>query len=167
MRKFTTRELTLAAFVAALYAVLSYFGNIFGLTFGPVQCRFSEALCVLPFFFPCTVPGLFVGCLITNLMSTVGPLDMIFGSMATLLAALWTARMPNRYLAPLPPVLCNGIIIGAMIAWYEAGFGPNFWSMFLWNAISVALGEAIACYALGGLLLSALEKLPQLDRFRK
>ena len=167
MRKFTTRELTLAAFVAALYAVLSYFGNIFGLTFGPVQCRFSEALCVLPFFFPCTVPGLFVGCLITNLMSTVGPLDMIFGSMATLLAALWTARMPNRYLAPLPPVLCNGIIIGAMIAWYEAGFGPNFWSMFLWNAISVALGEAIACYALGGLLLSALEKLPQLDQFRK
>lgn len=167
MRKFTTRELTLAAFVAALYAVLSYFGNIFGLTFGPVQCRFSEALCVLPFFFPCTVPGLFVGCLITNLMSTVGPLDMVFGSMATLLAAIWTARMPNRYLAPLPPVICNGIIIGAMIAWYEAGFGPGFWTMFGWNAITVAIGETIACYGLGSLLLSALEKLPQLDQFRK
>ena len=167
MRKFTTRELTLAAFVAALYAVMSYFGNIFGLTYGGIQCRFAEALCVLPFFFPCTVPGLFVGCLITNLMSSVGPLDMVFGSMATLLAALWTARMPNRSLAPLPPVICNGIIIGAMIAWYEAGFGPGFWPMFAWNGITVAIGEAIACYGLGGLLLSALEKIPRIEQYKR
>ena len=118
-----TRELTMAAMVAALYAVLSYFGNFFGLTYGPIQCRFAEALCVLPFLFPATAPGLFVGCLVTNLMSTVGPLDIVLGSLATLLAALWTARMPNRWLAPLPPVLCNGVIIGAMIAWYEVGFG--------------------------------------------
>ena len=121
-----TRELTMAAMVAALYAVLSYFGNFFGLTYGPIQCRFAEALCVLPFLFPATAPGLFVGCLVTNLMSTVGPLDIVLGSLATLLAALWTARMPNRWLAPLPPVLCNGVIIGAMIAWYEVGFGPGF-----------------------------------------
>ena len=167
MRKFTTQELTLAAFVAALYAVMSYFGNIFGLTFGAIQCRFAEALCVLPFVFPCTVPGLFVGCLITNLMSTVGPLDIVFGSTATLLAAIWTAGMPNRYLAPLPPVICNGIIVGAMIAWYEAGFGPGFWPMFAWNGISVAVGEAIACYGLGGLLLSTLEKIPRLDRYKR
>ena len=65
----SVRDLTLAALVAALYAVLSYFGGIFGLTYGPVQCRFAEALCVLPFLFPATVPGLFVGCLITNLIS--------------------------------------------------------------------------------------------------
>ena len=167
MRKFSTRELTLAAFVAALYAVMSYFGNIFGLTYGGIQCRFAEALCVLPFFFPCTVPGLFVGCLITNLMSSVGPLDMVFGSMATLLAAIWTARMPNRFLAPLPPVICNGIIIGAMIAWYEAGFGPGFWPMFAWNGITVAIGEAIACYGLGGLLLSALEKIPRIEQYKR
>ena len=57
MRKFTTRDLTLAALVAALYAVLSYFGNIFGLTYGPIQCRFSEALCVLPFLFPPRCPA--------------------------------------------------------------------------------------------------------------
>ena len=167
MRKFSTRELTLAAFVAALYAVMSYFGNIFGLTYGGIQCRFAEALCVLPFFFPCTVPGLFVGCLITKLMSAVGPLDMVFGSMATVLAALWTARMPNRSLAPLPPVICNGIIIGAMIAWYEAGFGPGFWPMFAWNGITVAIGEAIACYGLGGLLLSALEKIPRIEQYKR
>ena len=100
MRKFDVKQLTLAAMVAALYTVLSYFGNIFGLTYGPIQCRFAEALCVLPFLFPATVPGLFVGCFLTNLMSTVGPLDLVLGSLATLLAALWTARMPNRYPCP-------------------------------------------------------------------
>ena len=87
MRKFDVKQLTLAAMVAALYTVLSYFGNIFGLTYGPIQCRFAEALCVLPFLFPATVPGLFVGCFLTNLMSTVGPLDLVLGSLATLLAA--------------------------------------------------------------------------------
>ena len=160
MRKFTTRDLTLAALVAALYAVLSYFGNIFGLTYGPIQCRFSEALCVLPFLFPVTVPGLFIGCLITNLMSTVGPLDIVFGSLATLLAAAWTARTSNRLLAPLPPVICNGVIIGAMIAWYEVGFGPGFWTAFAFYGVTVALGELVACYVLGSLLLSVLPRIP-------
>ena len=162
MRKFTVRDLTLAALVAALYAVLSYFGNIFGLTFGSIQCRFSEALCVLPFLFPCTVPGVVVGCLITNMMSTVRPLDIVFGSLATLLAAIWTAKMPHRLLAPLPPVLCNGVIIGAMITWYEVGFTPAFWSLFLFNGISVAVGELIACYVLGSLLLKVLPRIPML-----
>ena len=160
MGKFTTRDLTLAALVAALYAVLSYFGNIFGLTYGPVQCRFAEALCVLPFLFPATVPGLFIGCLLTNLMSTVGPLDVVFGSLATLLAALWTARMPSRALAPLPPVVCNGVIVGAMIAWYEVGFTSGFWAAFAFNGLTVALGELIACYVLGSLLLAVLPRIP-------
>lgn len=160
MSKFNTRDLTLAALVAALYAVLSYFGNVFGLTYGPIQCRFAEALCVLPFLFPSTVSGLFIGCLLTNLMSTVGALDIVIGSLATLLAACWTAKMPNRWLAPLPPVICNGVIIGAMIAWYEVGFGPQFWAMFLFHGSTVALGELIACYALGWLLLTALPRIP-------
>ena len=105
MRKFTTKDLTLAAMVAALYAVMSYFGNIFGLTFGPIQFRFAEALTVLPFLFPATAPGLFLGCLITNLLSPYGPLDIVAGSMATLLAALWTARIPTR---PIARVMCAG-----------------------------------------------------------
>ena len=157
-----TAQLTMAAMVAALYAVLSYFGGIFGLTYGPIQCRFAEALCVLPFLFPWTAPGLFVGCLITNLMSTVGPLDIVLGSLATLLAALRTSRMPNRWLAPLPPVLCNGVIIGAMIAWYEVGFGPGFWGMFAFNGLTVALGELLACYGLGSSLLYALPRVKYL-----
>ena len=164
MRKFDVRQLTLAAMVAALYAVLSYFGNIFGLTFGPVQCRFSEALCVLPFLFPLTTPGLFIGCLLTNLLSPVGPVDIVFGSLATLLAALWTSKMPNRWLAPLPPVICNGVILGAMFSWYEVGFGPGFWGLFAWNAFTVALGELAACYVLGSLLLTVLPKVESLRR---
>lgn len=103
MRKFTTKDLTLAAMVAALYAVMSYFGNVFGLTYGPIQLRFSEALCVLPFLFPATAPGLFVGCLAANLLSPYGPLDIVVGSLATLIAAVWTSRVKRRWLAPLPP----------------------------------------------------------------
>lgn len=160
--KFTTRQLATAGIIAALYTVLSLFASVFGIAYGPIQCRFSEALTVLPFFLPEAIPGLFVGCLVTNLMSTVGPLDIIFGSLATLLAALWTRRMPNKWLAPLPPVLCNAVIIGAMIAWYEVGFTSAFAGAFAYNALTVGLGEAIACYVLGLLLLELLPRVPAL-----
>ena len=160
MSRFTTRQLATAGIIAALYTVLSLFANVFGVAYGPIQCRFSEALTVLPFFLPEAVPGLFIGCLVTNLMSTLGPLDIIFGSLATLLAALWTRKMPSKWLAPLPPVLCNAVIIGAMIAWYEAGFTAAFPGLFAYNAFTVGLGEAIACYVLGLLLLQLLPRIP-------
>ncbi|MBC5734086.1 QueT transporter family protein [Lawsonibacter sp. NSJ-51] len=170
MRKFDTRQITLAAAVAALYALLTYFGSIFGLTYGPVQFRFAEALCVLPFLFPTAAPGLFVGCLIANLLSPYGLVDVVCGSAATLIAALITARVRHRWLAPLPAVLSNGVIIGAMLAWYEAGFGPGFWGMFAYNGLAVALGELGACYVLGMLLLYAIPKIkyfqPMLRRVR-
>lgn len=162
MSKWSSRQLATAAIIAALYTVMSLMSSVFGLTYGAIQCRFSEALTVLPFFLPEAIPGLFVGCLVTNLMSTVGPLDIILGSMATLLAALWTAKMPNKWLAPLPPVICNAVIIGAMIAWYEAGFGPGFGAAFAYNAVTVGIGEAIACYVLGMLLLAILPCVPAL-----
>lgn len=162
--RFTPRQLALAGVIAAVYAVLSLLSSVFGIAYGPIQCRFSEALTVLPFLLPEAVPGLFIGCLVTNLMSTVGPLDLIFGSLATLLSALWTRRMPSRWLAPLPPVLCNAVIVGAMLTWYEVGFGAGFWSLFAFNALTVAVGEAIACYVLGLLLLKALSRTPGLAR---
>ena len=99
MRKFTARDLTLAAMVAALYAVMGCFGDILSLTFGPVQFRFAEALTVLPFVFPSAAPGLAVGCLITNLLSPYGPMDVIFGTLATAIAAWLTMKMPRWYLA--------------------------------------------------------------------
>ena len=150
------------AVVGALYTVMSLMSSVFGLTYGPIQCRFSEALTVLPFFLPEAVPGLFVGCLVTNLMSTVGPLDIVIGSMATLLAALWTAKMPNKWLAPLPPVICNAVLIGAMIAWYLTGFSAQFPALFAYNAVTVGIGEAVACYVLGLLLLTILPRIPAL-----
>lgn len=160
MRKFTVKNLTLAAMVAALYAVMGYFGNVFGLTFNVVQIRFAEALTVLPFLFPATAPGLVVGCLITNLLSPFGPVDIIFGTLATAIAAWLTAKAPKWYLAPLPPILVNMVILCPMWAWAEVGaFTPAFWAACGFNAISFALGEALACYVLGGVLLSALPRL--------
>lgn len=155
----SVRKLTRAALVAALYTVLSYFAGIFGLAYGPIQCRFSEALCVLPFFFPETVWGLFVGCILTNLLSAYGAVDVIFGSLATLVAAYATSKLRKNWLAPLPPVIANGVIIGAVIAWYEVGFGSGFWAAFAYNGITVAIGEAIACYVLGMILLYVLPKI--------
>ena len=160
MRKISVRDLTLAALVAALYAVMGYFGNVFGLTFGAVQIRFAEALTVLPFLFPATAPGLVVGCLITNLLSPFGPVDVIFGTLATAIAAWLTARMPNRHLAPLPPVLVNLVILCPMWAWAETGsFSGAFWGACAYNALTFLIGETVACYGLGTLLLNALPKI--------
>lgn len=162
MRKLTVRDLTLAALIAAVYAVLTL-----GLPLPPyagIQLRVAEAMTVLPFLFPAAVPGLFVGCFIVNLFSPF-PLDIVFGSLATLLACLLTRRMPNRWLASLPPVLCNALIVGAEIAWYEAGFGPGFWQAYAYNAFTVGVGELIACVILGELLLTALPRVPALRPF--
>lgn len=168
MSKWNVRQIAFAAAVAALYAVMTYFADVFGLGFGAVQVRFSEALCVLPFLFPGAVPGLFIGCLIANILSPYGMIDVICGSAATLIAAVWTSKVKHRWLAPLPPVLCNGLIIGAMLAWYEAqGFGPQFPPLFAFNGITVALGEIAACYVLGLLLLAALEKIPHLRELER
>ena len=150
--KLHTKQLTLAALTAAAYAVLSYFGSIFGITYGPIQCRFSEALCVLPFFLPETAWGLGVGCLIANLLSPYGVLDIVVGSAATLLAALLTARCQKKWLAPLPPVIANTVLIGLVLAYEQAGTSAAFWPTYAFNALTVGLGEAVACYGLGGLL---------------
>ena len=160
MSKFSIRDLTLAAMLAAVYAVLTMALPI--PQYAGVQIRFAEALTVLPFLFPAATPGLFVGCIIANLFSPF-VLDVVFGSMATLLACLWTSRMTSRWLAPLPPVLCNAVIVGAEIAWFETGFGPGFWAAYAFNAFTVGLGELLACYLLGSLLLSAL---PRISFFR-
>ena len=160
MRKFTVRDLTLAAMTAAVYAVLGYFGDIFGLTFRAVQFRFAEALTVLPFLFPATAPGLALGCLITNLLSPYGPVDIIFGTLATAIAAYLTMKMPKWYLAAVPPILVNALILPPMWAWAETGgFSGAFWSALGFNALTFIIGEAVVCYVLGTLLLRLLPKV--------
>lgn len=159
MRRFTTQDLTLAALIAAVYAVLTVALPI--PQYNEVQFRVAEAMTVLPFLFPAATPGLFVGCFIANLFSPY-PLDVVCGSLATLLACLMTQRMPNRWLASLPPVLCNAVIVGAEISWFMTGFGPGFWQAYTFNIITVGLGELAACVVLGQLLLSVLPKIPAL-----
>lgn len=163
--RFTTRQLAVAGVIAAVYAVLSYFASVFGIAYGPIQCRFSEALCVLPFLFPAATPGLFVGCLIANLLSPYGVLDIVFGSLATLLAAVWTQHCGKKWLAPLPPVICNAIIVGFVISFEETGFTAAFPPLFAYNAFTVGVGEAIACYVLGGILLMGLPRIHSLQKY--
>jgi len=155
--KITTRCLARAGIIAALYVVLTYLAGLMNLAYGPVQFRFSEALTVLPFLFPEAIPGLFVGCIVSNLISPYGVLDLVVGSAATLLAAVWTAKCGKRWFAPMPPVIMNAVMVGAMIAWYEAGFGAGFPLAFGYNALTVGLGELVVCYALGLPLLKILE----------
>ena len=164
MRKNSLQRLTRAAIVGALYAALTLFSSAFGIAYGPVQFRLSEALCVLPFLFPETAWGLFAGCWVANLISPYGPLDMVVGSLATLIAALWTARCRRKWLAPLPPVVCNGVLVGAVIAWQQSGSLETFLPAFTLNGLSVALGEAAVCFGLGLLLLRAVEKTGLADR---
>ncbi len=156
--KLSTRYLTRAGVIGALYVGLTYLAGLMNLAYGPVQFRFSEALTVLPFLFPEAIPGLFVGCVVSNLLSPYGTLDLVIGSLATLVAAIWTNKCGKRALAPMPPVVANAVLVGAMIAWYEAGFGAGFLPAFAYNALTVGAGELVVCYALGLPLLKVLEK---------
>ena len=158
MQNFTVRRITFSALVGAMYVTLCYFGSVFGLTFGIFQCRFAEALTVLPFLCPATAWGLFAGCILSNLLSPYGLPDLVFGSLATLLAGLLTARCKNRWLAPLPPVVCNAVIVGAEIAWFMTQGGEAFWPAFGLNALTVGLGEAVVCFGLGLPLLRWMER---------
>ena len=114
MKKLTTRDLAFCGVIAALYAVITL--AIAPFAYGPIQFRISEALCVLPFFVPVTSLGLFVGCLVANLFSTVTTLDIVIGSAATLLGCLWTAKLRTKWLTPLPTTIVNGVMVGAMLA---------------------------------------------------
>ena len=154
MKKKTTLYLVQAALIAAMYVALTYLSNMAGLW----EVRFSEALCILPFFLPETAWGLGVGCLIANLLSPYGVLDIVVGSAATLLAALLTARCKKKWLAPLPPVVANTVLVGLILAYEQAGTSAAFWPTYAFNALTVGLGEAVACYGLGGLLLWRLDK---------
>ena len=167
MKNKNTQKLTLAAMVAAAYAVLSLLGAVFGITYGPIQVRFSEALCLLPFLFPETAWGLGVGCLIANLFSPYGLLDIIIGSLATLIAAWLTSRCRSRYLAPLPPVIVNMVLVGGLLAFEQTGFTRAFMAAFWYNACSLAVSEAVVCYVLGLLLLKALEKTKYFKELQK
>ncbi len=164
------RFLAQGAVIAALYAVLTYLAAAMNLAYGAVQFRFSEALCVLPVFTPAAIPGLTLGCFLSNLASPLGIVDWVFGTGATLLAALGTTAAKRirikgvPVLAPLPPVLANGLIVGLEVACLsDAGvFSWGNFSLAVFGAgfLSVAVGELVVGYALGLPLILALQKMP-------
>ena len=150
-----TRYLTHAALIAALYVALTMLVHLFGLDSGAIQLRLSEALTVLPFFSAAAVPGLTVGCLLANLTVGGAPWDVAFGTLATLLGALGTRALRHRspYLAALPPIAANTVIIPWVIRLVYGDMTPIAW-LFL----TVGLGELISAGLCGTVLLLALRR---------
>ncbi len=156
--------------IAALYAALTYLSQIFGLSYNAIQFRFSEALTILPVFTPAAIPGLAIGCFFGNLGSPFGIVDVICGTIATLLAAICSRKLRNvkiksfPVLAPLMPVIFNALIIGAEIAYFMPK--GTRWVGFLVSALQVGLGELVVCYVLGYLLFKAFQS-SNLDKMLK
>lgn len=153
MKSNHTVLLVQAAMIAALYVVLTYIASAMGLASSAIQVRFSEALTILPYFTPAAIPGLFIGCLLSNILTGCAVPDIIFGSIATLIAALLTYALRRyKWLAPVPPILANTLIVPFVLL-YAYGIRP-LWLSF----ITVGIGEIISCGILGMLLLFVLEK---------
>ena len=143
-----------AAMIAALYVVLTVVASSLNLANGNIQVRFSEALTILPFFTPAAIPGLAIGCLISNLITGCVPLDIVFGTVATLLGALGSYALRRyKWLVPLPPILANAIIVPWVL---RIGYGMPLSIPFM--MLTVGAGGVISCYILGMILLLALEK---------
>ncbi len=159
MRNKNVTMMTQAAIIAALYVVLTMVANALGLANYAIQVRFSEALCVLPYFTVAAVPGLYIGCLVANLLTGAAIWDILFGSLATLIGAIGTYLLrKHKFLMTLPPVIANAIIVpfvlryGYQITWIYEGKDlaiPYF-------AATVGIGEIISVCILGSMLLKVL-----------
>ena len=167
MEKFTIKRMTMIALVAALYVTISI--ALAPISFGNIQVRIAEALTLLPILFVDGISGVTLGCFLTNLVGTIlgvnvlGPLDILFGTLATLIAAILTYYLRNyqikgiSYLSLLPPIIINGIIIGAELTYV---LSPTFTlPYFLLFTIEVAFGQAIAILVFGLPLLQYLKKI--------
>ena len=145
--------LTQAAIIAALYIVLTFFANALGLANYAIQVRFSESLTILPYFTPAAIPGLFIGCLLSNILTGCALPDIIFGSLATLTGALITyALRKYKWAAPIGPIIANAAIVPFVLL-YAYGIQPLWFSF-----VTVTVGEIISCGILGIILLTTLEK---------
>ena len=149
------RYITLSATIAALYVVLTLISAAFGLSSGAIQLRISEALCVLVAFTPAAIPGLTIGCLISNLIASANILDIIFGTLATFLGALGGYYLrKKKWLITLPTLLSNVIIVPLVIVY---GFGVKDMALPL-VALTVGIGEFLSATVLGTGLLLILQK---------
>lgn len=152
MKMKKTTFITQGAVIAAIYVVLVFVFDYW--SFGPIQFRIAEALTILPIFTPAAVPGLFIGCLIANIMGGAVIWDIVFGSIATLIGAAGTYFL-RKYasLAPIPPIIANTVIVPLVLK-YAYGTEGMLWYFML----TVGMGEIIVCGILGTLLRVALKK---------
>ena len=143
-----------AALIAALYVVLTFIAAVLGLSSGVIQVRFSEALCILPYFTSAAIPGLTVGCLLANMFTGCALWDIVFGSIATLIGAVCAYLLrKHKWLVPLPSVLANMAIVPPVLKLVYGA--PDAYPFLL---LTVGIGEVISIYGLGMVLMFALEK---------
>ena len=143
-----------AALIAAIYVLLTYLAAAMGLSSGAIQVRFSEALCILPYFTAAAIPGVTIGCLLANILTGCALWDLLFGTLATLIGAVFARLLrKNKWLVPLPSVLSNMAIIPFVLIY---AYGVEDAYPFL--LLTVGIGEVISIYGLGMALIFALEK---------
>lgn len=157
--KITVKQLTRGAVIGALYVVLTLILAPF--SFGAMQLRVSEALTVLPFIMPEAVWGLTIGCFISNIIGS-SIIDAIFGTLATFLAALVTAKIKKIYLCPLPAVIFNALIVGAVVTIMSVDFTLYNYLMI---SLSIGVSQAIVCYVGGIPLLVFIHKMSEKVKF--
>lgn len=154
-------QIAYGAAIAAVYVVLTVMFMPIG--FGPVQFRISEALCILPFFTPAAVPGVFIGCFLSNLLCGAAPLDVVFGSLATLIGAVGSYLVRrHKWLVCVPPIVSNTVIIPWVLR-YAYGSAD----LIPFAMVTVGIGEILAIGVLGNLLLVTLERYGRLVFQRK
>ena len=160
MKKLTTREIALNGIVAGMYATITILTASFA--YGNIQFRIAECLCVLVCFSPSLTVGLSLGCLIANIFSTVSALDIFVGTAATVIGCLLTQQIKKAALVPLPTILANALLVGAMLAWVY--MPQQFWRGFVIMGAEVAAGEIAVLYLLGVPLYLFLKKTALIEK---
>ncbi|MCS7202220.1 MAG: QueT transporter family protein [Dictyoglomus sp.] len=145
--------LTRITIYATIYVVLTLIFST--ISYGPIQFRISEFLTVFPFIDPLAIPGLFIGCFIANFFSPAGWIDVIFGSLFTLIAGYLTYKMPRIYLAPLPPIIVNALGVSLYLHLF-------FKLPYLLNVLYIAIGEAVVTYLIGLPILLYIQRNPSI-----
>ena len=156
MRKISVLFVTQAAVIAAMYVVLTFVSSSMGLASGEIQIRLSEMLVILPAFTPAAIPGLFLGCFLSNLLTGCTVIDIVFGSLATLIAAVLSYQLRNHkypLLVTVPPVVANMIVVPFILK-FSYGVPLPIPVMMA----TVGIGEVISCMVLGSVLYFALDK---------
>ena len=152
--KNSIRFMVHSAVIASLYTTLTLAANSLGLASQAIQIRISEALTILPVFTPAAIPGLFIGCILSNILIGSVALDIVFGSLATLIGAIFTYLLRRHKILPLlPPIVSNTLIIPFVLA-YVYNFEGSVWYFM----ITVGIGEILSCGVLGYLLAAQLRK---------